>query len=149
MRALILFTVLFVFNTAIAASGEIKCKPTVGPGLVNYSAINNGLSRISEIVVAYDSLGGIQLTLNGTAGAGDTPASVSHELVWASNFGDQLSVYNNIETAASTQEKPSIRFEMEHLSLTETFLGVLTFSSVKDPKSNRIINSRYNCKVQQ
>lgn len=148
----ILLTSLTSLTSLSALASSMICTPTIGYGNVNYLTENMGLSRISKIEIKDGEAGdggyGVVLTLKGTKGAGsDIAKDVVHKLPWSSAFGTALNEYNNISTAQSTLSSPYISFEIENSGKEDTFLGALTFSSVKDSKYRRILTSRYNCKL--
>lgn len=149
MRFLTTFAV-FLLAVSSAAEGKTICTPTIGVGNLNYATVGVGLNRISEIEIETGTRGqggyGIVLTLKGTEGKGVTKAKdVVHKLPWASTYGSTLYEYNNSAVAKNTLADPYIRFEMEYVSDGPKFLGALTFSSLEDPESARLLTSRYNC----
>jgi hypothetical protein len=148
----ILAILLGLFKTLSVFAQTTVCTPTVGEGnIINYATVGDGLNRISKIEITTGKAGpggyGILLKLMGTKGVGganNQAKDVVHELPWAMAYGSDLIEYNNSSKAKSTLAAPYIRFEIEN-SGGQNFLGVLTFSSAKEPKSARIFNSRYNC----
>ncbi len=154
MKTIILLAATVVLSTALAkneaGSQKVICTPTIEVGNLNYNDIKSGLNRIASIEASYADLGddgfGIELKMTGTAGTGDKPAETSVKLPWTKAFAS-LTEYDNSQVSKSDLENPYIRFEIENKGDSKTFLGALTFSSVRDLNRRDLMTSRYNCEV--